>query len=99
MEAAPMGRTLAVEETAEADTGHGAGDPWKTILFNCDCHTFDEVEKVVMKATRCTLSRARQISSEVDSKGSAVIFEGHRERCEAVADTVASIGLKVKVVR
>ena len=91
--------TIAVrgEKSAQKQSADDQSDPWKTILFNCDCHTFDEVEKVVMKAIRCTLSRARQISHEVNARGNAVIYIGHRERCEAVADVVASIGLRVKV--
>ena len=88
----------AREEKVEEDDGLG-GEPWKTILFNCDCHTFDEVENVVIKATRCTLSRARQISFEVHSRGSAVVYEGPRERCEAVAEVIASVGLRVKVAQ
>jgi ATP-dependent Clp protease adaptor protein ClpS len=87
------------EKETEETTGTGSGgEPWKVLLFNCDCHTFDEVEKVVMKATRCTLSRARQISGEVNSRGSAVVYDGPLERCEAVAEVIASIGLRVKVV-
>jgi ATP-dependent Clp protease adaptor protein ClpS len=93
-----VGRAAVELEELPTDAGRGAGEPWKTVLFNCDCHTFDEVEKIVMKAVRCTLSRARAISNEVHTKGSAIIYEGHRERCEAVADVVAGIGLKVKVV-
>ncbi len=85
------------EKSAAEDFGAG-GEPWKTVLFNCACHTFDEVENIVMKATRCTLSRARQISHEVHTRGSAVVFDGPRERCEAVAEVIASIGLRVEVV-
>lgn len=84
-----------LEEETTADSGHA--DPWRVILFNCDCHSFDEVEKVVIKAIHCTLSRARQISTEVHAKGSAVVYTGARERCEAVADVIGSIGLVVKV--
>ena len=87
------------EKKTEETTGTGSGgDPWKVLLFNCDCHTFDEVENVVMKATRCTLSRARQISNEVNARGSAVVYDGPLERCEAVAEVIASVGLRVKVV-
>lgn len=90
----------ATERTERVEDSIEAGDePWKTILFNCDCHSFDEVERVVMKATRCTLSRARAISNEVHTRGSAVIYDGPRERCEAVAEVVASIGLRVKVAQ
>ena len=86
------------EKKVEENIGSG-GEPWKTVLFNCDCHTFDEVENVVMKAIRCTLSRARQISGEVHARGSAVVYDGPLERCEAVAEVIAAVGLRVKVVR
>ncbi len=98
-----MARAAVASERSkktEESTGSGSGgEPWKVVLFNCDCHTFDEVENVVMKATRCTLSRARQISNEVNSRGSAIVYDGPLERCEAVADVIASVGLKVKVVQ
>ena len=82
----------------EETTDDGRSDPgWRTILFNCDCHTFDEVERQLIKAVRCTLSRARQLSMEVHTKGSAVVSRGPRERCEAVAMTLEDIGLLVKV--
>lgn len=71
--------------------------PWRTILFNCSCHTFDEVETQLQKAIRCTLSRARRLSMEVHTKGSSVVYTGARERCEAVADVLGSIGLLVTV--
>lgn len=102
MEAAPVDRPVTSvrrEERAETDSGTGGRDPWKVVLYNCSCHTFDEVEKIVIKAVNCTLSRARAISNEVHTRGSAAIYEGHRERCEAVAEVVASVGLKVKVVQ
>ncbi len=73
------------------------GSAWRTILFNCNCHTFDEVERQLMKAIRCTLSRARRISMEVHTQGSAVVYLGPRERCEAVAMILEDIGLAVKV--
>jgi ATP-dependent Clp protease adaptor protein ClpS len=86
------------EKRAEEDVGAG-GEPWKTVLFNCSCHSFDEVEKVVIKATHCSLARARELSWEVHSKGSAVVYEGPRERCEAVAEVIAAVGLRVKVAQ
>ena len=88
--------TILHEETTD-DSGGESG--WKTILFNCDCHTFDQVERQLMKAIRCTLSRARQISTEVHTKGSAAVYRGARERCEAVEMVLSDIGLIVKVAR
>lgn len=70
---------------------------WRTVLHNCECHTFDEVERALQKAIRCTLSRARALSWAVHSRGRAVVFEGPRERCEAVASVLSETGLVVTV--
>jgi len=83
-------------ETTDSDTGTTHG--WRVVLFNCDCHTFDQVEAILIKATHCSIGRARQLSTEVHTKGSAVVYSGARERCEAVADVIGSIGLLVNVL-
>jgi ATP-dependent Clp protease adapter protein ClpS len=82
-----------VDEPADVDADSG----WHVILFNCGCHTFDQVEGILIKAVRCSLAQARAYSWEVHSKGSAVVYRGAREHCEAVADVIGSIGLLVKV--
>lgn len=82
--------------TDSADTRH-RGFSCKTILFNCDCHSFDEVERQLMKAVHCSLSKARDFAWQVHSRGSAVVYTGHRERCEAVAMVLEDIKLIVKV--
>ena len=85
-------------ELEEETTDHsGTDSAWRTILFNCGCHSFDEVEVQLIKAIRCTLSRARRFSMEVHTKGSAVVYQGPRERCEAVAMVLSDIGLIVEV--
>ncbi|MEK7232709.1 MAG: ATP-dependent Clp protease adaptor ClpS [Elusimicrobiota bacterium] len=82
-----------VEEPADSDRDSG----WHVILFNCDCHSFAQVEAILLKSVRCGLAQARAYSWEVHSKGSAVVYQGARERCEAVADIIGAIGLQVKV--
>ena len=82
-----------VEDPADSERDSG----WNVILFNCDCHTFEQVEGILLKAVRCSLSQARVFSWEVHSKGSAVVYQGALERCEAVADVIGAIGLQVKV--
>ncbi|MBI4375144.1 MAG: ATP-dependent Clp protease adaptor ClpS [Elusimicrobia bacterium] len=94
-----MAGTVAVGAKKTAKPDEGVADEWRTVLFNCDCHTFDEVERQLIKAIRCTLARARQISMEVHTKGSAVVYRGPRERCEAVAMMLEDIGLIVKVTK
>lgn len=79
--------------TDSSNTGYSC----RTILFNCDCHSFDEVERQLEKAIHCGISRARALAMEVHTKGSAVVYSGHRERCEAVAGVLEDIKLLVKV--
>ncbi|HVE14363.1 MAG TPA: ATP-dependent Clp protease adaptor ClpS [Elusimicrobiota bacterium] len=92
--------TLTVQapaKTPRAADSEGTSHGWNVVLLNCDCHTFDDVEKQLMKAVRCSLSRARELSWEVHSKGQAVVYSGPRERCEAVAAILEDIRLRVKV--
>jgi ATP-dependent Clp protease adaptor protein ClpS len=87
----------AAEVEERVDDGTLGSGGWRVTLFNCECHSFDEVERVLIAATRCSLSRARALSNEVHTKGSAEVYRGPRERCEAVADAIGRVGLLVNV--
>ena len=93
MPAATKSRPADIETPESTD----AGPAWRTVLFNCECHTFEDVERQLVKAISCGLGRARALSWEVHSKGSAVVFSGPRQRCEAVAAVLEDIRLIVKV--
>ena len=84
------------KSTQPTDTSH-KGFLCKTILFNCHCHSFDVVERQLIKAIHCSLSRAREISWKVHTAGREVVYTGPRERCEAVGNVLEDIGLVVKV--
>lgn len=77
--------------------GTTRGLPWNTILFNCDCHTFEDVAKQLMKAIRVTYTRGMEIANVVHNSGKAVVYSGPRERCEAVAMVLEDIRLVTKV--
>src|SRR5690348_967926 len=79
--------------------GTTRGLPWSTILFNCNCHSFDDVARQLMKAIRVSYERGMQIASVVHHSGKAVVYTGPRERCEAVAMVLEDIGLIVKVAQ
>ncbi|MFH2204884.1 MAG: ATP-dependent Clp protease adaptor ClpS [Elusimicrobiota bacterium] len=93
-----LGQEQTIEKNETSD-GTGTGTGWRVVLFNCDCHSFDEVERQLLKAVRCSLAQARNWSNEVHNKGSAVVYKGPRERCEAVAGVLEDIRLKVKVAQ
>lgn len=85
------------DQQTEITDGTDLGSGWRTILFNCNCHSFDQVEKSLIKATGCPISKARSISTTIHNKGSAVVIEGPATKCEEVAMILEADGLKVKV--
>ena len=97
LELALSARRPASEEktTTGTRTHHGA----RVILFNDDIHTFEEVAGQLVKATRCTFAKGMALANVVHTVGSATVYEGHMERCEAVAEVLAEIGLKAAVER
>lgn len=92
-----MKSTQAPQKKVETTTGSGLGDACKTILFNDNVHTFDEVARQLVKAVRCTFSRGLALATTVHELGSAIVYSGHKERCEAVAMVLEEIGLKTAV--
>lgn len=83
---------------ADSNTG-GAGFGARAILFNDHFHTFEEVARQLMKATRCTYQRGLGLANVVHNTGSAVVYKGHVERCEAVVMVLEEIRLRAKVER
>ena len=71
----------------------------KTILFNDDVHSFQEVAVQCVKAIHCSMDQGMKIANEVHTTGSAIVYVGHLERCEAVAAILEDIFLKTKVER
>ena len=69
----------------------------RVILYNCDCHNFDEVILQVQKATGCDLTRAEMIAMEAHFKGRAICYRGNRDQCHRVARILRQIGLQCEV--
>lgn len=79
------------------DTGRDAAFGWKTVLFNDEWHTFQDVALQLMKAIRCTRERGFALANVVHHTGSAIVYQGPKERCEAVAMVLEDIKLKTQV--
>ena len=92
------GKTSGLQESKAVDASD-AFLGWRVLLFNCDCHSFDEVELQLIKALHCPFARARAYAWEAHSRGLCAVYQGPRERCEAVAGVLEDIRLKVKVTR
>ncbi len=83
----------------KSTTTGGSGFEAKTILFNDDFHTFDEVAGQLVKAIRCSYSKGIALANVVHNLGSAIVYTGHPERCEAVAMVLEEIKLRTIVER
>jgi ATP-dependent Clp protease adaptor protein ClpS len=70
--------------------------PWVVILYNCDCHGYDQVVFQVQKATGCTLEKAVWITHEAHTCGRAIAYTGNLEECERVAGILRAIKLQVE---
>ena len=88
----PVIITLPVNST-ESNSG------WKTIIFNCYCHSFDEVVKQIMRATRFSREKSFEITTTAESTGSATVCEGAKNYCEKVARVLGGVGLSVTVTQ
>ena len=74
----------------------GTGGLWVVILYNCDCHSFDEVIHQLQVATACSQTRAEQIAEEAHHRGRAIAYTGDEAGCERAAGILRSIGLQVE---
>ncbi len=72
-------------------------EPAKVILFNDDIHTFDEVITQLMKALRCTQSKAEGLAMEAHNNGKAAVFTGEMIRCMEVSHVLEEIKLMTQI--
>jgi len=92
-----------VETTPEVEEIEGTdvelAPPWVTILHNCDCHTFDDVVRQLIKAISCSEDRAWEIAWEVHNTGKSVVKVGPETECVRVGNILGAIGLIVTVAQ
>jgi ATP-dependent Clp protease adapter protein ClpS len=91
------GTAPEVEEAEDVDVA--LAPPWITILHNCDCHTFEDVVKQLIKAIACSEDRAWEIAWEVHNTGKAVVKVGPEAECVRVGNVLAATGLVVTVTQ
>jgi ATP-dependent Clp protease adaptor protein ClpS len=69
----------------------------RVILFNDEFHTFDDVIGQILKATRCSLSKAEKLTLEVHHKGKAMVYEGEFAECLRVSTILEEIELRTQI--
>ncbi len=94
-----MGTTAVLPIVKEdEDTGIGGGEGRTVFLFNCECHSFEEVIAQLCKAVPgMTEPEAQEIAWRVHTEGLAEVYKGGRDECDRVAKIIGEIGLIVQV--
>lgn len=72
-------------------------EPAKVILFNDDDHTFEEVIGQLIKALKCTQTKAESLAWEAHNTGKAVVFTGEMFRCMEVSGILEEIRLMTQI--
>jgi ATP-dependent Clp protease adapter protein ClpS len=72
-------------------------NPWQTVLFNDEVHSFDEVILQVQKAAGYSLEKAVEITLRVHNNGKAIVKIGSKLECEKVAAVLGQIQLTTSV--
>lgn len=72
--------------------------PFRVVVLNNDRNTFDEVILILVRAVPgMTREAAEGHAHEIHVTGSSVPYTGPRERAEAVAGVIRTIGIEVRV--
>lgn len=86
------------QATETATTGAGDGLEARVIVYNCDCHTYQQVIALFCACIPgMNSSKAFELAWKIDHDGEAVVFAGGTKQAEEIAKKLAAGGLKVSV--
>ncbi len=90
---------LAPPVTTEiASIGTDIGLDARVIVFNCECHTYQQVIALFCQhIPGMTSSKAFELAWKIDHNGEAIVFSGALEQAEEIATKLAGGGLRVAV--
>ncbi len=89
-----------VTEVTEEKTGPGTGRDFEAevIVYNCDCHTYQQVIELFCRhIPGMTSSKAFELAWRIDNQGSAQVYQGARKSADEIAGKLAGGGLRVAV--
>jgi len=70
----------------------------RVIVYNCDCHTYQQVITIFCQyIPGMSSSRAFELAWKIDHDGEAVVFAGTLKESEEIATKLGAAGLKVSV--
>lgn len=79
-------------------TGTDTGLEARVIVFNCECHTYQQVIALFCQyIPGMTSSKAFELAWKIDHDGEAIVFAGELKQAEEIAAKLAGGGLRVAV--
>ena len=83
-------------ESTSVDTG--AQVDARVVVFNCECHTYDQVIALFCQhIPGMNATKAFELAWKIDHHGEAIVFEGTLAQAEEIAGKLAGGGLRVAV--
>ncbi|MCE3224904.1 MAG: clpS [Nitrospira sp.] len=80
------------------DVGTGDDLEARVIVFNCDCHTYQQVISLLCASIPgMNSSRAFELAWRIDHEGQATVYTGERKLAEEIGKKLAGGGLRVGV--
>jgi len=92
-------RTVDLPHTQET-MGLGTGREFEAevIVFNCDCHTYQEVISLFCQIIPgMTPPKAFELAWQIDHQGSAIVFQGDIKQADTIGNKLATGGLRIEV--
>ena len=91
----PFAPPVPTETTSiGTDTGLDA----RVIVFNCECHTYEQVIALFCQyIPGMTSPKAFELAWKIDHDGEAIVFAGALEQAEEITAKLAGGGLRVAV--
>lgn len=86
------------EITEDIQIGTGSGLESRVVVFNCDCHTYQQVIELFCRfIPGMTPPKAFELAYRIDHEGQAIVYNGPLEQAEDIAAKLAGGGLRVVV--
>jgi ATP-dependent Clp protease adaptor protein ClpS len=93
------GTAVAVPQlTEQGSTGAGDGLESKVVVYNCNCHTYQQVIQLFCDfIPGMNPAKAFELAWQIDHHGSATVFSGDTKTAEGIAKHLSGGGLRVAV--
>ncbi|MBH0203127.1 MAG: adaptor protein [Nitrospira sp.] len=86
------------DTTEDVQIGSGSGLEARVVVYNCDCHTYQQVIELFCRfIPAMTSTKAFELAYRIDHDGEAIVFTGPTEQADDIAAKLAGGGLRVAV--